>query len=125
MDVLGAVPEHLGRDELERQVLVVRDAVPRDRRAPIEDVLAHILAALHPHRLERPATLVLLLLVHQHQRPLLVDRGLDLAKAVARGEVVLRQEKEHHAGRSNVALQVADILQICRGMVARDEPTLQ
>jgi hypothetical protein len=85
----GAVSEHLGGDELEREVLVVGDAVPHDRRAPVKDVRAHLLAALRPQGFERPTTLLLLLLVHQHQRPLRVDRRFDLAKAVARGEVVL------------------------------------
>ena len=80
--VLGAVAEHLSRDELERQVLVVRNTVPRDWRAPVKDARAQLLAALGPNRFERPAALLLLLLVHQYQRSLLVKRGLDLAQAI-------------------------------------------
>ena len=42
----GAVAEHLGRDELQREVLVVRHAVPDDRRPPVKDLAAHFLALL-------------------------------------------------------------------------------
>ena len=65
--VLWAVAEHLGRDELEREHLVVRDAVPCDGRALVEDVWTHFLAALRPHRLQWPTALLLLLLVHGDQ----------------------------------------------------------
>ena len=87
--ILGAVPEHLGGNELEREVLVMRDAVPRDRRALVKDVRTHLLAALGPHHLEWPASLLLLLLVHEDQGQLLVDCRLDFAKAVAGGEILL------------------------------------
>ena len=43
--VLGALPEHLGGNELESEVLVARDPVPR-RRAPLKNVLPEALRAL-------------------------------------------------------------------------------
>ena len=46
-------------------------------------------------------------------RLLLLQRGPDLAQAVAALKVLLREEKEHHAGGGNITLQVSDVL--CSG----------
>ena len=96
--VRGAVAKHLGGYELQGQLLVMRDAVPRDGDAAFKDRRAQIRGALHLQCLERPSTLILLLLVHQDERLLLLQRSLDFAQTIVRDEVPLRKEEEHHAG---------------------------
>ena len=45
-------------------------------------------------------------------RLLLLQRGPDLAQAVAALKVLLREEEEHHARGTHVSLEVANVLQV-------------
>ena len=45
-------------------------------------------------------------------RLLLLQRGPDLAQAVAALKVLLREEEEHHARGTHVSLEIANVLQV-------------
>ena len=87
---MRTVLKHLSRDELQREVLVVRYAVPGDGRTPVEDFGAHVVVtALRLDHIQWSAALILLLLMHEHERLLLIERSPNLLETIARPEVLV------------------------------------
>eukprot|EP00962_Isochrysis_galbana_P021047 scaffold6193_cov123-Isochrysis_galbana.AAC.5 len=99
---VGAGGEDTLGDELHGEALKLSDPVPRDGCPPAEDVVPISGGALGDGLGQREAALGWVVLVYQEQW--LGERGgrPELAQAVARLEVALGQEQQHHSGLGHV-----------------------
>mmetsp|Transcript_27170 Transcript_27170/g.91433 ORF Transcript_27170/g.91433 Transcript_27170/m.91433 type:complete len:361 (+) Transcript_27170:286-1368(+) len=110
---VGRAEEHRLGDDLERNDLKLIDAIPdRERPVLVKDIGLQVLGALVAQRLQRPAALGRVRLLHEDDRLLHSERRANLPEAVLGAEVALREEEEDHRRVSDVLLERPDVLKI-------------